>query len=449
MRAAKHVDRGEVADLACRLADIPSFSGEEEAAARFIAEQMTSLGYDEVRLEEVEPGRPNAIGIIKGEGSGPSLMFNGHLDVDPIPMGYDRPLWQSTIEEGNVVGVGVGNMKGADAAMVMAGAALKRSGTRMRGDLVVACVIGELQGGIGTVHLLDNNPLPDLAIVPEPTNLQIRTLHAGVLELLVTIRGKSVWIGQLRQRKAVNAIEKAMTAVRAIQSLELSHVPHPDLPGLPRVHVGAILGGLTDEYHLWRPAFIADCCTLALDVRLHPRMTIDGVMRDLRNCLDRIAQDDPDFQYEIEVPPAPYRKPWKAMAHYMPPLELARGHPLIEVTAKHHALLAGTPPEIGMHIPGSHAGADSGHLFSRGVPCFNYGPSQHSRFYNTVPLAKLELGTRVLASVAEDICGQTWEELDFERWRLKVDDGSGGRASLEAAGAGHAKTKNHSDARLH
>jgi acetylornithine deacetylase len=417
--AAKHVDVDEVAALACRLADIPSFSGDENGAAHFAAERMRELGYDEVRLEEVEPGRPNAIGVIKGDGSGPTMMFNGHLDVDPIPVGYDRPLWQSVVENGEVIGVGVGNMKGADAAMIMAGAAIKRAGTRLRGDLVVACVIGELQGGIGTVHLLDNNKLPDVAIVPEPTNLQIRTMHAGVLELLVTVRGKSVWIGQLTQRKGVNAIEKAMLAVRAIQSLKLTHEPHPALPGLPRIHVGSIMGGLTDEYHLWRPAFIADCCTLAVDVRLHPRMTIDSVLRDLRKCLDAISRSDPDFTYEIEVPPAPYRPPWRAMAHYMPPLELPLDHPLIKMTAEHHQRLSGAAPQIGMHIPGSHAGADSGHLFSRGVPCFNYGPSQHSRFYNTVPLAKLDLGTRVLASVAEEICGQTFEQLDFAHsWRL-------------------------------
>lgn len=427
--ASDHVDVSEVAELTRRLADIPSFSGEEEAAARFVAERMRALGYDEVKLEEVEPGRPNVIGILKGDGSGPSLMFNGHLDVDPIPMGYDRPLWRSSIEGDDVVGVGVGNMKGADAAMIMAGAALKRAGARLRGDLVVACVVGELQGGIGTVHLLDNNTLPDVAIVPEPTNLQIRTMHAGVLELLVTVRGKSVWIGQLGQRKGVNAIDKAMLAVRAIQSLDLSHVPHPDLPDLPRIHVGAILGGLTEEYQLWRPAFIADCCTLAVDVRLHPRMSVDGVLRDLRACLDAIAQTDPDFAYEIETPPAPYRKPWRAMAHYMPPLELPHDHPLIAVTAKHHAGLAGAPPQVGMHVPGSHAGADSGHLFSRGVPCFNYGPSQHSRFYNVVPLAKLDLGTRVLAAVAEEVCGGTWEQLDFERtWRLRHGASAGAAA---------------------
>lgn len=405
--AVAQVRTDEVVALARGLADIPSFSGAEGAAAAFVAERMRALGFDEVILPEVEPGRPNAIGILKGDGSGPRLMFNGHLDIDPIPLGYDRPLWTSGIEGDRLWGVGIGNMKAGDAAMIMAAAAVKSSGIRLRGDLVVACVVGELQGGIGTVHLLDNFPLPDLAIVPEPTSLQIRTLHAGVLELLVTVHGRAVWIGQTHARKSVNAVEKAMKAFRAIQSLRLTHTPHPELPGLPRIHVGSVKGGLGADYALWRPAFVPDCCTLAVDARLHPGMTEETVLADIRRALDAIAAEDPDFRYEIEPPPAAYRAPWSAMKHYMPPLEIPKDHPLVALTARHHAALGGEQPAIGVHIPGSHAGADTGHLWRRGVPAFNYGPSQHSRFFNDVSLARLALGTRVLAAVAADACGRT------------------------------------------
>ncbi|MGE3932163.1 MAG: M20 family metallopeptidase [Rhodospirillaceae bacterium] len=412
------IDRDEVVALAAGLADIPSFSGGEADAASFVAERMRALGFDEVTLQEVEPGRPNAIGVLRGDGSGPSLMFNGHLDIDPIPSGYDRPLWRSAVEGDTLYGVGVGNMKAGDAAMILAAAAVRRAGVRLRGDIVVACVVGELQGGIGTTHLLDRGKLPDLAIVPEPTGLQIRTMHAGVLELLVTVHGAAVWIGQMHARKSVNAVEKALKAMRALHGLALTHTPHPELPGLPRLQVGSIRGGLTRDHHLWRPAFVPDCCTLAVDVRLHPGMTADGVLADLRRCLDGLAAEDPDFRYEIEPPPAAYRAPWRAMALYMPPLELPKDHPLVGVVARHHAAVVGAPPQVGMHVPGSHAGADSGHLWSRGVPCFNYGPSQHSRFYNEVPVPRLVHAAQVLAATAAELCGQTRDSLGFDRsWR--------------------------------
>jgi acetylornithine deacetylase len=179
-----------------------------------------------------------------------------------------------------------------------------------------------------------------------------------------------------------------------------------------------VRGGLTRDYHLWRPAFVADCCTLAVDVRTHPGMTAEGVIADIRRCLDDLAANDPDFQYELELPPATYAPPWRAMALYMPPLELRRDHPLVAMTARHHKEVTGETTPIGVHIPGSHAGADSGHLWKQGVPCFNYGPTQHSRFYNEVPLTKLEQGTKVLAFTAAEICTRSRAELDFERqWR--------------------------------
>src|SRR5215208_1694716 len=151
----EHIDDDEVVELCLDLARIPSFAGEEGPCARFLAGRLRELGFDEVVLQEVEPGRLNVIGTLKGDGSGPTFMFNGHLDVDPLPADYTEPHWRPVVQDGKVYGVGVGNMKAGDAAMVMAAAALKRGGRPLKGDVVVAGVVGELQGGIGTRHLLD------------------------------------------------------------------------------------------------------------------------------------------------------------------------------------------------------------------------------------------------------------------------------------------------------
>lgn len=407
-RIADKVDVAEVADLTSALANIPSFSGEEGPVGRFVAERMVGLGFDTVETQQVEPGRFNVIGTMRGDGSGLSFMFNGHLDVDPIPLGYDRPLWQSSIEDGWLYGVGVGNMKGADAAMIMAAVAVKRSGVPLKGDIVVACVVGELQGGVGTVHLLDNNPLPDLAIVPEPTNLQIRTMHAGVLEALVVVRAKA---GRSGVSKAIDA---ALRAMNALHALEFTHEPHAALPGLPRMHVGSIMGGDVKRERRG-DVDMSDSCTLAIDLRLHPGMTEEGAVADIEALLKRLAAADPDMEYEFLPPPAAYAAPWRAMGIYMPPLELAEDHPLVSLTSDWHRHVTGETPQVGMHMPGSHAGADSGHLWRRGVPCFNYGPSQHSRFYNEIALSKIEHGTKVMALTAADLCGRAKDTVDFGR----------------------------------
>jgi acetylornithine deacetylase len=394
------IDDDEVVELCSDLARIPSFSGEEGPCARFLAGRLRELAFDEVSLQEVEPGRPNVIGVLKGDGSGPSFMFNGHLDVDPLPADYAAPHWRPVRKDGKLLGIGVGNMKAGDAAMVMAAAALKRSGAKLRGDVIVSGVVGELQGGIGTRYMLEHGLVPDLAIVPEPTACNVRTIHAGVLECLVHVSGKTAWIGNRDILDNVHAIEQMAKAVDALKAIKFRHRPRPDLPNLPNLVIGGIIGGLTADYIIWRPAMVPDYCTLEIDVRLAPDMTLESTAEDLRAALDVVAASDPHFKYQIELPPAPYRKPFQAMALFMPPNDLSVEHPLAQACRRWHRELTGSEPGMGVFIPGSYAGADTGHLAEFGAKCLNYGPSDHSRFYNECDIGKMALSARVMALVA-------------------------------------------------
>ena len=397
-----HIDEEEIVELCTDLARIPSFSGEEGPCARFLAGRLRELGFDDVTLQEVEPNRPNVIARLKGDGSGPSFMFNGHLDIDPIPADYEAPHWRPVRREGKLQGIGVGNMKAGDAAMVIAATALKRSGVKLRGDVYISAVIGELQGGIGTRYMLDQGLIPDYAIVPEPTACNVRTIHAGVLEFLLHVNGKTAWIGNRELLDNVHAIEKMAKASDALKTVQFRHTPRADLPGLPAIVTGGIIGGLTRDYITWRPAMVPDFCTLEVDVRLAPDMTLESTVQDIRKVLDAVAATDPDFSYEIELPPAPYRKPFQAMGLFMPPNDLSVDHPLAQSCRRLHRELTGREPGMGVFIPGSYAGADTGHLAEFGTKCLNYGPSDHSRFYNECDIDKMTLAAQVMALSAAE-----------------------------------------------
>src|SRR5262249_9315371 len=75
-----HIDANQPAQLACDLVSIPSPTGQERAVADYILDWCRANGLKTVR-QEVEVDRPNAVGIVKGDGTGLSLMFNGHLDT--------------------------------------------------------------------------------------------------------------------------------------------------------------------------------------------------------------------------------------------------------------------------------------------------------------------------------------------------------------------------------
>jgi acetylornithine deacetylase len=103
---------------------------------------------------EVDPGRYQTIAWLRGPGRGRSLMFNGHIDIDPLVEGWTTDPWMPTIKDGKLYGAGIRNMKGGVAAMIEAALMVQRTGTPLAGDLIIACVDGELQGGISTATML-------------------------------------------------------------------------------------------------------------------------------------------------------------------------------------------------------------------------------------------------------------------------------------------------------
>ena len=299
----ENIDRDEMLRLAEQLIRIPSFKTEESDVARFLGDYLSQRGY-EVQLQEVEPGRFQTVAILRGSGGGKSLMFNGHIDIDPLAMGWKRDPWTPSAEGDLLFGAGTRNMKGGVTAMVTAAEAIRNSGVSLPGDLVLACVVGELQGGVGTTYLCQHGPLTDMAVVPEPFGANnILTVHAGVLEMAVHVLGNSRHIS--RKEEGIDAIAKMCKAIPAIDGVQFTYTPREDLPGLPRINVGTIIGGRGRDYDLRGPNFVSDFCTVIVDVRFLPGMTSASVKADIENALDRIKQDDPDFQYEIEMPPHP------------------------------------------------------------------------------------------------------------------------------------------------
>ena len=398
------VDTAAMLDLAQDMVRIPSFKTEESDLARFLAEFLGSRGYD-VELQEVDPGRFQTIAILKGAGGGKSLMLNGHIDMDPLAMGWNRDPWTPSVEGNRIFGGGIRNMKAGVASMITAAEAIRLSGTKLNGDLILACVVGELQGGVGTSHLVKNGPLADMAVVPEPFGSEnVVTVHAGVLEMAVHVLGNSRHIS--RKEEAVDAIANMCKAVPAIGNVDFTYEPRADLPGLPRINVGAIIGGRGRDYDLRGPNFVSDFCTVIVDVRYLPGMTSQSVKADIQRALDAIATADPDFRFEIEMPPDPKHKVFRVV---MEPFDLPRDEYILQSVLRHYRTVTGGDPEgLGAVLPYSYTGDDTCHLWQAGVPCLLFGPGGGSES-DTIPdeyirISDMEEVAKVLTLTALDVC---------------------------------------------
>ena len=364
-----HIVPDEVVSLTKDIVRIPSYTADETEVARFLHAYFEKQGF-ESELQEVDPGRFQTIARLRGTGGGQSLMLNGHLDIDPIPSGWSRDPWTATIEGDRFYGAGVYNMKGGVAAMIMGAVAARRAG-RLRGDVIVACVDGELQGGVGTVHMLKKGIRADMAVVPEPYSTKhIITKHTGVMELAVHVLGRSVHISRMEQ--GINAIAKASRVVQALETIKLTGQPDPDLPGLPRLNVGTIIGGRGRELELRGANIVPDMCTLILDIRFPVSVTPESALADVRRALDGVAATDKDLKYEIEFPIRPERRQFREV---MLPLSVPASEPIVQILKANVTAIVGEEPTVGAHSPQSYAGNDTSHLWGAGIPCCLYGPA--------------------------------------------------------------------------
>ena len=138
------------AELAYRLGAIEAPAGAEGPAADEVEAWLQEQGFRPRRIGLVEE-RPSIVGRLQGRGSGPTLVFNAHLDtaigredtltyVDPA-----QPKYVSAWREGDrVYGNGVVNDKAPMACFLIAAAAIARSGVELAGDLILHAVPGEI-----------------------------------------------------------------------------------------------------------------------------------------------------------------------------------------------------------------------------------------------------------------------------------------------------------------
>ena len=397
----KEIIPDEVISLTRDIVSIPSYTADETEVARFLHAFFERQGFRS-ELQEVDPGRFQTIARLEGTGGGKSLMLNGHIDIDPIPSGWVRDPWTPTIEGDRFYGAGVYNMKAGVAAMIMGAVAARRAG-RLRGDVIIACVDGELQGGVGTVHLLKKGARADMAIVPEPYSTRhIITKHTGVMELAVHVLGRSAHISRMEQ--GINAIAKASRVVQALQEVKLTGQPDPDLPGLPRMNVGTIIGGRGRDLELRGANIVPDMCTIILDIRFPASVTPDSALGDVRRALDAVAASDKDLKYEIEFPIRAERRQFREV---MLPLSVPATEPIVQILKANVTAIVGKEPTVGAHSPESYAGNDTSHLWGAGIPCCLYGPAggyDEGRSDRWTSVEQIIACTRVFGATIADVC---------------------------------------------
>jgi acetylornithine deacetylase len=230
----------ETFDLLAELVRIPSVSGtdpEHEIQGR-LAGELAGAGLevdhwriplDELMAEPDFPGveveRQEAWGLVgrlpASSSGGGSLLLNGHVDVVPVgnPAAWSRPdAFSGQIVGDTLFGRGACDMKAGLVAALAAVQAVRRLGVPLRGELMLACVPGEEDGGLGSYAMLHRGWRADACVVPEPTGLDLVTANAGALTFRLRVPGKATHAS--RRSEGVSAVEKFLPVLAALQALE-------------------------------------------------------------------------------------------------------------------------------------------------------------------------------------------------------------------------------------
>lgn len=253
--------------------------GNELSLAQIIGEILNRYNIN-YTIHDLGENRGNLIASI-GNGNGPSLMFNGHLDVVPAIGNWKSDPFICNFREGRIYGRGTADMKGGLAAMISAAIYLKEHIGRAKGKLILLFVADEENANLGIKsYLKKNSDTCDYAIIGEPTNLKVAIAHRGVAREYILITGKSRHsaLPELEQ----DSITRTELAIHVIKELnnKLKKITHPVLPS-PSIAITQIEGYEKDNV-------VPGAVKLLLDFRILPGMTYEDVVSILKKELSSV-----------------------------------------------------------------------------------------------------------------------------------------------------------------
>ena len=394
------IDRDRLVELALRLVSTPSFTGSEEEAAELMRSELASLGL-QVQWQQVEDGRANVLGTWPGEGGGPTLMLNGHLDTsysgrEPWLAGIPGFQPQGFEREGRIYGLGISNMKGALACYVEAVRALQDAGVRLRGDVLVAAVAGEIektqqgeaQGAeyrgyaAGSRHLVGHGGAADMCILGEPTENKLVLAHFGTLWMRLSTRGPFVHTAFSSGRLGENSIVRMRDVLDAVVEWLPRWEEEMSYDGFEGVaNIGAIQGGFG-----WRVSRTPHATDLFVDLRVPPSVP----MAEARRKALEFARGLDGVEAEVYVT--------------APGAEIEESHPLVAALGDAHSDVFGAPAERDV----TRWFSDASVLSRYGIATVNYGTSSglpDPELGENLEIDGLVKTAEVYARAIQNVCG--------------------------------------------
>jgi succinyl-diaminopimelate desuccinylase len=363
----RRIDPDELIALTRDLVRIPSvvrpgdLAATEAAVAGHVERWLRAEGFA-VEVHEAAPGRPNVLGVLSDGSAGPTLLLEGHTDVvtEGNAAEWSHAPFGGDLVEGRIYGRGSADMKSGLAAAMIAAAAIRRSGVRLGGRLVVGALVDEEGGMIGARHLCTTALGRELsaAIICEPEQNELCLEQRGVVWARVTVRGRMAH-GAMPEA-GINPITALGALLREAPALErrlrrlCRRSPYLRPPTVTPTVAQAPMQGVPQSN------VIPSTAQATLDVRLTPGPDADAVAKEIDVACQRVMEACPGATVE-----------WQPINGFRLATRVERGEPLVRAMMRGVRQAIGRAPRFG-GVPGSTDGTIL--RMTLGIPIVTCGP---------------------------------------------------------------------------
>lgn len=391
--------RDELIRLTQELVRTQSLSGEEGKVAGMVSEKMRSLGFDDVRTDDVG----NVLGSIGGVKDAGSLLFNAHMDH--VPPGEMSNPYSAEVIDGSVFGVSgevivgraASDMKGALAAMIVAASVLQELGLSLSRRIIIAAVVLEEANGLGSRFLAEQGLRLGGVIIGESTELNVALGHRGSIGASITTEGRSCHASV--PDRGINAIYKMIPILQSIPAASEKLPSHPVL-GMSSMTATTI--SVTPNVK----NVVPNLCTVGLDIRNTPNFPPENVLEVLRRIVQRAKTEHPTMNARVALARRSvtsytgYAREFDAMS---PPFYTEPETHLAQMTKRVADRVLRKESKFKVWS----FATDGCYFANQGIPTVGFGPGEE-RFAHTlmdnVKVDDLVAAAKVYAALATEFC---------------------------------------------
>lgn len=257
----------EALTLLHRLIESPSYSKEEsltfEILSEFFSEKNIPINSELFNLwvlnKEFDQNKP-------------TVLLNSHHDTVKPNNSYSKNPHKAIVEEGKLYGLGSNDAGGCLVSLI--GTFLHFYEKSLPFNLILAATAEEeISGSHGIEFILDKLPKIELAIVGEPTLMQMAVAEKGLMVLDAEVSGKA---GHAAREEGDNAIYRALDDLHAIRNYNFKKTSA--YLGKSKVSATVIHSGTQHNV-------VPDKCNFTLDVRVTDSYTLEEALEELQQVV--------------------------------------------------------------------------------------------------------------------------------------------------------------------